>query len=203
MFLFFYSEISYTMITVPTPRQSALGNAEGLKNDTCVKTVEEQQSVQPCEYQLTNFYGFCDIDQPQQLRIEERGNQLWNGYHVALGCNVDTDSKLRLDSVNTNPKLLHQLFERPSLTVPYMGKGPIPSADIESFLRVGYQTDEKKPCNVLSEVSIQVPRMDYTHYRCVQDPVHIVPAAPSCGLDSRNDVRRAMYHRRCKFVTSP
>lgn len=87
------------MAKVIAPRQTALGDNLGLRSDPCVKTVEEQQSVQPCEYQLTNFYGFCDIDQPQQLRIEERGNQLWNGYHVALGCNVDNDSKLRLDSV--------------------------------------------------------------------------------------------------------
>lgn len=195
-------------MTTLRPRQTALGNPSGMKSDPCTKTVEEKQSVEPCDYMLTNFYGFCDIEQPEKIRIEERGNQLWNGYNFALGCNVDNDSHLRLDSQVTNPRIIHQLFERPALTVPFMGSGNIRNqneTDLESFLRVGYQTGEKKPCNVLSEISIDIPRFAFEKWNCIQENSVLPPQLGpyQCGRDSRSDVRRAMYNKRCKFATSP
>ncbi len=183
------------------PRQTAIGNTAGLANEPCTKGVKEQQSKEPGQYQLTNYYGFCDIEQPKQLMINERGNQMWNGYGIALGCNIDDDSRLRLDSTVTNPRQHHQLYTRPSLTIPYMGRGE-GATDIESFLRVGFQTNEKKPCNILSEISIDVPRMDYTKYDCVQDPDHIVEKWVRGGRNSRDDVRKTMYNARCKYATS-
>ncbi len=184
------------------PRQTALGNSAGMRNEYCTKTAEELQSVEPGQYLLTNYYGFCDTDKEDDWALRERGNQTWNGYGVAMGCNVDTDSNLRLDSRVTNPRLLHQLYERPYLTVPLMARGE-GDTDLESFLRVGYDTGEKRPCNILSEVSIDVPRMDYTRWTCEQDPVHIIETGwVRGGHNSRNDVRKAMYKKRCAFARS-
>lgn len=184
------------------PRQTALGNTAGMRNEPCTKTTEEMQSVEPGQYMLTNYYGFCDIDKEEDWALRERGNQTHNGYGVAMGCNVDDDSKLRNDSLVTNPRLIHQLYERPYLTVPYMGRGSA-ETDLESFLRVGYTTGEKRPCNILSEVSIDVPRMEYTKWDCVQDPKHIIETGwVRGGRGTRNDVRRINYKRRCAFARS-
>ena len=187
------------------PRQTALGNTAGMRNEDCTKTAEELQSVAPGQYNLTNYFGFCDIDKEEDWALRERGNQTWNGYGVAMGCNVDTDSNLRIDSRVTNPRLLHQLYERPYLTMPYTGpgRGNESETDLESFLRVGYTTGEKRPCNILSEVSIDVPRMEYTKWTCPQDASHIIETGwVRGGSDSRSDVRRAMYKKRCAFARS-
>lgn len=191
------------MTTITRPRQTAIGNTAGLRNEPCTKTVEEEQSQEPGQYMLTNFYGFCDVKTPRDIMLLERGNQMSNGYGVAMACNVDTDSHLRLDSTVTNPRLMHKLYTRPALTVPYMGRSNGGETDVESFLRVGYQTAEKRPCNILSEISIDVPRMDYEKWNCVQDPNHIVETGwVRGGAMSRNDVRRAQYNARCKYATS-
>ena len=178
------------------PRQTALGNPSGsLKNDPCTKRVEEMESVEPGQYQLTNYYGFCDVSDELERMIQEPGNNIWNGYGYSMGCNVDSDSYLRIDSTVTNPRLKQQLFERPYMTVPYManGKG---NADVESFLWSGFQTEQKKQCNTLSEISIMPERMKYTMYDCVQEPEHIIPSWQWGGASSRNDIRRLT--RRCQ-----
>lgn len=179
------------------PRESAIGNTtDSLKNDKCTKLVSEKQSQDPGSYMLTNYYDFCDVDKKEaQLMLEEPGNFIWNGYSP-FGCNIDSDSYLRHNSVQTNPRLLHQLFSRPYLTVPYMARGT-GEPDLESFLRTGYQTSERPSCNTLAEISIQPERMVYPMYCCNQEVEHIVPEWVRGGVDTRNDIRRVQYKRRC------
>ena len=182
------------------PRTTALGFAEGIKTDKCEKTVSEKQSVGPGRYVTRDFYGHCDVDQNRECMLRERGNTFWNGYGYAMDCNVDNDSKLRNEFIVTNPNLIHQLFTRADLTTPYQGRGTV-DPDMESFLRSGYQTAEKKPCNVLSEVSIDPERMVYTLWNCVQE--HAIEDFDRVGRGTRNDVRRAMFNARCVGFPRP
>ena len=44
----------------------------------------------------------------------------YKGSHLGLGgCNVNTDSKLKLGTIQTNPKCRISLQQRPFLTVPF------------------------------------------------------------------------------------
>ena len=45
-----------------------------------------------------------------------------DGYGVS-DCNINDSNKLRIGKVRKYPKCNNQLFERPYLTVPYMGRG--------------------------------------------------------------------------------
>ena len=42
----------------------------------------------------------------------------------AGGCNIQSDSKLRIGTIQTHPKCKISLQQRPFATVPYLGRGP-------------------------------------------------------------------------------
>ena len=177
-------------------RTTALGDSSSLKNDACGWNAHEVQSREPGRYMLEPRHTDCDTSKQQDLSLRERGMLFQNGYGFALGCNVDSVSALRNDGVVSNPRLQHQLFQRPYLTTPFVGRGP-GEPDTESQLRSGFQAGEKKPCNALAEVSIDPARMQYTRYYDPQQVEHVIPPFTWGGADSRNDVRRTRYDRRC------
>ena len=173
-----------------------MGNNAGLRSESCAGTAHSDQSQDPGRYQLANFFQECDLKKQFDTSLNEPGNVIRNGYGNALGCNIDDDSKLRNNSEMTNPRLKHPLHERPYLTVPYMGKG-VSDTDLESLLRSGYQTDQKKPCNVLADVSIMPERMVFAMYNSPQQVEHVVwNSGYFCGSDSRNDIRRVKLERK-------
>lgn len=182
------------------PRTSALGNSTSLLTDKCGQDVLEQQSVDPGNYMLTNYYGMCNTNKQMDLALRERGSLVKNGFGHAMGCNIDNDSYMRNEVITTNPRMQHQLFLRPYLTVPYLGRGN-GEPDTESFLRSGFQTDMSKACDVLADRSIIPERMAYTRYWCPQDNVVEDFPFPRSGQDSRQDIRRSKYAQRC--VTRP
>ena len=65
--------------------------------------------------------------------------------------------KLRIGQTRKNPKCPVQLFTRPYATVPYMGRGS-GNSYVESQLRPGEATAEKKQCNTLAGITI--PNVD-------------------------------------------
>ena len=60
---------------------------------------------------------------------------------------------LEYGKVRKYPKCNNQLFERPYLTVPYMGRGS-GNSEIETKLLPGEDTNQKRQCNTLSGITI-------------------------------------------------
>ena len=73
-------------------------------------------------------------------------NVFYKGGHGGLGgCNIDKDSKLKLGTIQTNPKCRTSLQQRPFLTVPFLGRGPSRPV-VETRLMQGGYTGDKKSC---------------------------------------------------------
>ena len=69
------------------------------------------------------------------------------------GCNVDANSQLLMTNI-TKPACKISLWERPFLTVPFLGRGKS-NPVLESQLQQGEVVGEKKSANQLSEVSYE------------------------------------------------
>ena len=87
-------------------------------------------------------------------------NIFYNGSHQCGlgGCNIDTNSKLLIGSIQTNPKCRISLQERPFLTVPFLGRGPSMPVKESQLLQGAYNPD-KKSCKSIMEKSIR-PNQD-------------------------------------------
>lgn len=123
-----------------------------------------------------------------------------NGGKNTVGINgsvVDFDSQLKIDTTQTNPKSRISLFQRPFITVPYLGRGPARIED-ESILQQGDMISKKKTSTELSESSY----IDYQQYplidsirSTVSNPKHLVEGAADStwirgGSASRDDLKQ-------------
>ena len=84
------------------------------------------QNVKKSNYSLTNHnVGDCFMSKPIELATSQP-NVFYKGSHqVGLGgCNVDVNSNLTIGQIQTHPKCKLSLYQRPFVTIPYLGKGP-------------------------------------------------------------------------------
>lgn len=174
-------------------------------DDSCYITEQTKQSVGPGKYQVSNHYH-CDCNIPQVVNQAVDVPLLYfqNGYGVS-GCVIDESSQLRWGKSKQNPKCPDQLFERPYLSVPYMGRGA-GNQTLETQLLPGEPTKEKRQCNSLSGVTIEnyfTPLVDHLREN-VQNPIHIVPEYVQegwirGGSNTRLIVRDIDYLERCGY----
>ena len=178
-------------------RNSALGDDTRLPYEPCAQTESEAQSQRPGEYMVDLLGKKCDAPQQRQISLNERGNLYKDGYGWVStdGCLVDNDSTLRNSRNLTNPRLIQQLFERPYLTVPFMGRG-LGNAALESELKSGVIAGDRKQCKHAG-ASIQPDRMKYCLYANPQNVDNIVPTWRWGGEDTRMNRRRENYYKRC------
>ena len=174
--------------------------------DACYQDYETVQSIAQGAYHLQNFHS-CECGAPgprsvafSQPNINFQVNQGWAGED---GCAINNDSILRYENKLTSMNTINQLFERPYLTVPFMGKG-VPHPDEETVLQPGEDTSMKKSCNTLAGISIEnyftplVPNLAAN----VQNPIHLIPEDNNetwvrGGLSSRAMARNFDYRERC------
>lgn len=166
-------------------------------NDACYANAETVQSTQPGIYRLNNFYDCsCQPTQTMDIALDHPLQQFKDGVgHVGQkGCLVDTHSAFRngTDGAKlTNLRGPQTLYERPFLTVPYMGRG-VGDPCTELALQEGTSTFERKQCNTLAEVHLPhqyTPLVDCLGSE-VQNPVHILPE------DNQRDWTRGGYPSR-------
>jgi hypothetical protein len=174
--------------------------------DSCYQDYETVQSIAQGAYHLQNFHS-CECGAPgprsvafSQPNINFQVGQGWGGED---GCLVNNDSILRYENKLTNMNTINQLFERPYLTVPFMGKG-VPHPNEETVLQPGEDTSMKKSCNTLAGISIEnyftplVPNLANN----VQNTIHLIPEDNNetwvrGGLSSRAMARNFDYKERC------
>jgi len=183
-----------------------LQNLSKLNEDKCHRVFREKQSEHPGIYNLTQFRD-CECNIPKVVEVASQNPevQFRDGYGMAP-CNIDNDSIMRIGDTKKNPKCPIQLFTRPYATVPFMGRGS-GNSYIESQLRPGEDTGERKQCNTLS--GINIPNNDPTHMpmidhlrNSIQDPIHIVQEEAMegwvrGGAPSRQIVRDIEYLEKC------
>lgn len=68
--------------------------------------------------------------------------------------NINVDTEVRIGKVKHERKHQKQLFQRPYLTIPYIGKGEL-NVDNESYLLSSNDTGQHKQCNSLAGVYLE------------------------------------------------
>ena len=155
-------------------------NNSRLGFDSCYQSTDENQSQFPGSYQLSNFHS-CDCGAPEITKLASSQPDIYfkDGYGSSgfEGCKIDNDSLMKNGTILTNMRCKNQLFTRPYLTVPFMGRG-VGDSCVEGNLIAGEDTSSAKPCNTLAEVN-----NEQFHFSplvsClkdeVQNPQHIIP----------------------------
>lgn len=136
-------------------------------------------------YTLSNFFSESLSDNHVKFAVEQPTMNFTSlGLGQGLGPNVvDMDSKLLINTEQERPLEKLQLFERPFLTVPYLGRG---SADpsLESQLQQGELVSEKKSVSTIMDKSFApytLYPMDTKMEEYVKNPANTVQEAALNG----------------------
>lgn len=147
-------------------------------------------------YTLSNFTSETLSDSHVNFAVQQPTMTFFGLAHGdGLSANsVDVDSNLMLKAGQERPLEKLQLFERPFLTVPYLGRG---SADpsLESQLQQGELVSDKKSVSTIMEKSFapySLYPMDSKMENYVKDPKNTVQEAAldgwtRGGASTRND----------------
>lgn len=105
-------------------------------------------------YMLSNYSSDVLSDSHVQFATEQptvmfTGMAHGNGLNGAV---IDSESFLKMNSINERPLERLQLNQRPFLTVPYLGRGSC-NPSIESQLLQGEMVSDKKSVNTIMEKS--------------------------------------------------
>ena len=175
-----------------------------MEYDDCEMKNRYNETTNPGKYSLFNFHSCkckaSDIEKVanNQPNVYFKDGYGWTGLN---GCIVDNDSNLRFKDCNKLTKFgeKNQLFHRPYLSVPFMGRG-IGNACLETQLKPGEDTSQKKQCNSLSgnyKDNNFIPLIPSIKNN-IQKPEHIIHDSAlngwiRGGLPSRQIVRNINY----------
>jgi hypothetical protein len=138
-------------------------NLTGIRSDEIDQTQSNVQNAKYGQYLVTNNYTENNSIQQIDFAIQQPGFILHN-YGLAPFAIDDESSVLFSNNQYERPTEKLQLFERPFLTVPYLGRGggdPL----IESQLLQGELIDQRKSVNTVMDK----PFIDYSQYPLQDD----------------------------------
>ena len=181
-------------------------NLSRMGDDQCTTTQRELQNKAIGSYMTKNeALRNCGMKRPIEFATQQPnmffkggvGNNVGAG-----GCVVDDNSNLMIGTVQTNPKCRISLFQRPFVTVPYLGRGPS-KPTLESALQQGDQVSNKKSCNTVTETPFLrestplIPSLSET----IQNPNNLVEGVAARGwirggLPTRDLIRDQDYFQR-------
>ena len=183
-------------------------NLSRIGDDACGITGRDMQNNEFGSYSTTNYFvNWCGMKKPIAFATSQPDINYVGGFGPcgAGGCNINSDSKLKIGSIQTHPKCRISLYQRPFATVPFLGRGP-PRPVIESHLQQGGYITDTKSCKTVTEKSFQnyvetplVPSLQAT----IQNPANLVEGVAANGwirggLPSRELTRDQDYLQRCK-----
>ena len=178
-------------------------NMSRIGDDQCGISGRDAQNNEFGTYTTTNYFAnWCGMKKPIEFATSQPDIFYNGGYGPcgAGGCNINSDSKLKIGSIQTHPKCKISLYQRPFATVPFLGRGP-PRPVIESRLQQGSYIAETKSCKTITEKSFQnyvetplVPSLRAT----IQNPANLVEGVAANGwirggLPSREITRDQDY----------
>jgi hypothetical protein len=178
-----------------------------LREDKCFINVFDKTTEKPGDYTISNHNDCeCEAENTKDLSLQQPSTFYRDGYGWTSnnGCNIDNDSKLRNARNLTNLNEINQLYARPYMTVPYMGRG-IGNICDESNLRSSETTTHNKPCNNLAGIYIDrfIPQLNCIK-ATVQNPKHLIPEDSDetwvrGGQPSRQIIRNKNYLKKCGY----
>jgi hypothetical protein len=172
-----------------------------LNCDTDTKNVDTIQSASPYEYLVSNNYH---KNHTHQNNVEFATQHLNINFSDGFGVNPDViQDEKKAGKVQVFNLDKNQLFTRPFLTIPYMGKGKH-HVDNESSLLSGETTTQKRQCNSLAGVYLEnqfTPLLDNLK-ETIQNPQHIIPENSNInwirgGIDTTQIAKDIDYFQRC------
>lgn len=178
-------------------------NLSRLGDDVCYNTERQKQNSSYGSYNITNYFSNnCGLKQPLVFATSQPNIFVNGGYGNSGvgGCNIDSDSNLKIGSEQNKPKCRISLQTRPFTTVPYLGRGSHNPVQ-ESRLQQGDFITNKKSCTTTTEMS----HIDYRHTpmipslrASVTNPANLVEGVASegwirGGLPSRELIRDQDY----------
>jgi len=180
-------------------------NLSRIGDDVCALSERDKQNNNFGTYTTQNYFEkYCGMEQPIKFATSQP-NVFYNsgpGLVGAGGCNVDSDSNLRIGTIQTNPKCRISLEERPFKTVPFLGRGrpqPVKEAKIQQGSYVG----DKKSCKKNTEKSFGVENVDLVPslQRTIQNPANLIEGEANegwirGGIPSREITRDNDYFQR-------
>jgi hypothetical protein len=170
------------MATLSTYTFNNMGNLGSDVTDQSQKTVYNTRFT---NYTLSNYFSEVASDSHVRFAINQPTLNFTGRAHgkglSASGVDVDTNLLMKTEQERALEKL--QLFERPFLTVPYLGRG---SADptLESQLLQGEMISDKKSTSTIMEKSFapySLYPMDSKMENFVNDPKNTVQEAALDG----------------------
>lgn len=163
-----------------------INNSTGLRNDDKYIQQRNVTSQKPLKY-VTYATRKCNDNAGQQRNTCREGQWVNNGY---VGqCNINTDSKLRVEQTMTNMNLPQQLPGLP-FNAPFMGRGK-ENTTVGSKLTRPLYNYKNKSSDVLSGVTID--RFEKLRYN-PQDTEHIIPSAfIRGGISTRSELKHKYY----------
>ena len=126
----------------------------GLNNDSCFLSEREQQNNHFGNYNIKNLKA----ERPLYLSTSQPSIFL-NSQFAPTGSIIDDESKLQIESTQTNPRGRINLFARPFATVPFLGRGRV-DIEKETGLLQGHAATGLKSEIALGEIS----HLDHRHY---------------------------------------
>jgi hypothetical protein len=158
-------------------------NMGRIGNDSCGMSQQNIQNVGAANYMLQNYRPQCPMGSAIEFATSQPNVNFGGSHQVgSVGCNVDTNSQLLMTNI-TKPACKISLWERPFLTVPFLGRGKS-NPVLESQLQQGEVVGEKKSASQLSEVSYEsyrrvplVPSLQAT----ISNPHNLVEGVASDG----------------------
>ena len=173
-----------------------------LGDDVCYNTERTKQNSAYGSYNVTNYFANnCGLQKPIEFATQQPNVFVNGGFgnSGAGGCNIDSDSNLKIGSVQTNPKAKISLFTRPFASVPYLGRGPSRPVE-ESRIQQGDFVTNKKSCTTVTETEFEnqyvpmIPSLKAT----INNPANLVEGVAAegwirGGLPSRELIRDNSY----------
>ena len=181
-------------------------NLTRIGDDNCGITARDEQNNEIGSYLTTNYFvNWCGMKKPIAFATQQP-SVFYNGGAGVCGmggCNIASDSNLRIGTLQTHPKCKISLQQRPFATVPYLGRGP-PRPILEARLQQGAMINDTKSCKTITETSYKnynrtplIPSVA----RTIQNPHNLVEGVAAegwirGGLPSRELTRDQDYLER-------
>ena len=137
-------------------------NLGGLRADMTDQTQQNIQNTRFGNYTVSNFYSNNTSDSQLQFAIQQPGFLVHNGGISSSVIDIESNLFTKMENERAYEKL--QLFQRPFLTVPYLGRGA-GDPTLEAQLQQGEMVRDLKSVATISEKNY----MDTSQYPMRED----------------------------------
>lgn len=171
-------------------------NTGRIGSDVSEQTQTNIHNTRFANHTLSNFFSNNTSNSHVQFAVKQptmsfSGTSHGNGLNASV---IDAESKLVIKTEQTNPAEKLQLFQRPFVTVPYLGRGSC-DPSIESQLQQGENVTDKKSTSTIMDKSFtqySLYPVDEKMEKQVNDASHTVEEAALEGWVRGGQTTREM-----------